>query len=103
MWSENDGDSSLELENAFNINPGIENENKNYPEPPTKKDPWADRAGGMKCKTCVFYVVKASSSELSIEIGRCRRNAPTMKGYPVVYPTDWCGEHRMDEEKLLCG
>jgi hypothetical protein len=27
--------------------------------------------------------------------GRCRRNAPTMmKGYPVVFAEDWCGEHK---------
>ena len=33
-------------------------------------------------------------------IGRCRRNAPTMKGFPVVFEQDWCGEHRIDENKF---
>jgi hypothetical protein len=33
-------------------------------------------------------------------IGRCRRHAPTMNGYPVVYITDWCGDHRIDENKV---
>lgn len=36
----------------------------------------------------------------SHEVGRCRRHAPTMGGYPVVYMTDWCGDHRLDENKV---
>lgn len=32
------------------------------------------------------------------ELGRCRKNAPTMTGYPAVYATrDWCGQHKLDE------
>lgn len=27
--------------------------------------------------------------------GRCRRHAPTMGGYPVVFPDDWCGDHKL--------
>jgi hypothetical protein len=34
------------------------------------------------------------------KIGRCRRHAPTMNGYPAVKPDDWCGDHRLDENKL---
>lgn len=34
------------------------------------------------------------------KLGRCRRHAPTMSGYPVVFPSDWCGEHKLDETKL---
>jgi len=33
-------------------------------------------------------------------IGRCRRHAPTMNGYPVVFSGDWCGDHKLDEEKV---
>jgi len=33
-------------------------------------------------------------------LGRCRRHAPTMSGYPVVFPIDWCGDHKLDETKL---
>jgi hypothetical protein len=33
-------------------------------------------------------------------IGRCRANAPTMKGWPVVFSDDWCGFHKLDEEKI---
>ena len=59
------------------------------------KDNWAGRSTGMICGTCVFYVPKGKGI-----IGRCRRNAPTMKGFPAVYPTDWCGEHRLNEGTL---
>lgn len=38
--------------------------------------------------------------EKKAEIGRCRRHAPTMNGYPVVYRNDWCGDHKFDEEKV---
>lgn len=50
-------------------------------------DKW-DRITGFGCYTCMFYVPKKDT------FGRCRRNAPTMKGYPVVYGDDWCGEHK---------
>jgi len=64
-------------------------------------DPWKHKSVEMKCRTCMYFVLKESN--LPLKVGRCRRNAPTMKGYPVVYETDWCGEHKIDEEKLLCG
>jgi len=27
--------------------------------------------------------------------GRCRRHAPTMTGYPVVFENDSCGDHKL--------
>jgi hypothetical protein len=33
-------------------------------------------------------------------IGRCRKRAPTLGGYPVVWTTDWCGDHKLDETKV---
>ena len=33
-------------------------------------------------------------------VGRCRRHAPSMNGYPVVFPTDWCGDHKLNELTL---
>jgi len=54
-------------------------------------DPWAHRAVTMRCHTCMWFVPKSEC------IGRCRRHAPTMNGYPVVYDTDWCGDHKLDE------
>jgi hypothetical protein len=54
------------------------------------RDPWAHRSEGMRCKTCMWFVHKVESGN-----GRCRRHAPTMSGYPVVFPTDWCGDHKL--------
>jgi hypothetical protein len=61
-------------------------------------DPWANRSSGMRCRTCMFFVRKQTT-----DIGRCRRHAPTMGGYPVVYPDDWCGDHKLDETKVPAG
>ena len=69
-------------------------------------DPWVHRSEGMRCKTCIWFVPKqrigTSNSDVNalIQVGRCRRHAPTMNGYPVVYMTDWCGDHRIDENKV---
>jgi hypothetical protein len=67
-------------------------------------DPWIHRSSGMRCKTCIWFVKKEPTNHLSHtgqhELGRCRRHAPTMNGYPVVYMTDWCGDHRLDENKV---
>jgi hypothetical protein len=67
-------------------------------------DPWVHRSSGMRCKTCIWFVKKEPTNHLSHpgqhEVGRCRRHSPTMGGYPVVYMTDWCGDHRLDENKL---
>lgn len=58
-------------------------------------DPWQHRSKGMKCETCMWYAPKANPA-----LGRCRRHSPTMSGYPVVYPNDWCGDHKLDEDKV---
>jgi hypothetical protein len=61
-------------------------------------DNWSDNST-CKCQTCRFYVLKASSG--TRPIGRCRRRCPVVEiGYPAVYPTDWCGEHKIDENKI---
>jgi hypothetical protein len=31
---------------------------------------------------------------------RCRHSAPTLKGWPGVYPDDWCGAHKLDKETM---
>ena len=66
-------------------------------------DQW-DRKTDFGCDSCMFYVPKIEHSSkvgepLKATVipkpeGRCRRNAPTMKGYPVVFSDDWCGEHK---------
>lgn len=58
-------------------------------------DPWKHRSSAMSCSTCMWFVVKAPGP-----LGRYRRHAPTMNGYPVVFPADWCGDHKLDEMKF---
>lgn len=58
-------------------------------------DPWAHRSEGMRCATCMWFVLKHTG-----KLGRCRRRCPTMNGYPAVYPSDWCGDHKLDESKI---
>lgn len=62
-------------------------------------DPWAHRATGMRCRTCMWFVVKATGDARGA-LGRCRRHAPTMSGYPATFESDWCGDHKLDETKL---
>ena len=71
-----------------------------------KTDPWKHRSKGMTCSTCMWFVEKeakdlphACEDDLPI-VGRCRRHAPTMNGYPVVFEIDWCGDHKLDENKV---
>lgn len=67
----------------------------------TNPDPWKHRSKGMSCSTCMWYVVKVASTGAGEgrTLGRCRRHAPTMNGYPVVFDADWCGDHKLDENK----
>ena len=66
-------------------------------------DNWKNRTHNMRCVTCVYFVPKASSKikegEL-FKVGRCRRHAPTMSGFPVVFLTDWCGDHKLHEDAV---
>jgi hypothetical protein len=55
-------------------------------------DKW-DRKTDFGCNSCMFYVPKIEHGSGKGE-GRCRFNAPTMKGYPVVFSVDWCGQHK---------
>lgn len=68
-----------------------------------QSDPWSGRQTGMKCRTCIWFVAKEQISAIkpdALVVGRCRRHAPTMGGYPVVFVNDWCGDHRVDENKI---
>lgn len=56
-------------------------------------DNWQDRST-FQCSTCMWFVSKADPGSIST-IGRCRKHAPTMNGYPVTYTTDWCGDHKL--------
>jgi hypothetical protein len=66
------------------------------------EDNWRGRTTGMICGTCVFFVEKFTScvQRSHHSIGRCRANAPTLKGWPVVFSDDWCGNHKLNENKI---
>ncbi len=68
----------------------------------TTQDPWKHRSAGICCKTCMWFVLKRPEEEDSTtkRVGRCRRHAPTMNGYPVVFENDWCGDHKLNEERI---
>ena len=52
------------------------------------------------CKTCFVYVPKNRAGGAT-NLGRCRRHAPKVgDGWPVVFETDFCGDHKIDERKL---
>ena len=72
-------------------------------------DNWKHRNEEMRCRTCMWYVPKKTFTPVgstsdkiveSREIGRCRKRAPTMNGYPVVFSDDWCGDHKLNENKM---
>ena len=65
-----------------------------------KEDPWVHRSSGMKCGSCMWFILKQALSPIPNRIGRCRRHAPTMNGYPVCYENDGCGDHKLDETKV---
>ena len=76
------------------------------------EDPWLHRSTGMRCETCMWYLEKVGNApsepkkpeeavvDRAVRIGRCRRHAPTMNGYPVVYENDWCGDHKLNEKAM---
>lgn len=66
----------------------------------TKPDPWKHRVEGMRCKTCMWFAAKEPRIEGPTNLGRCRRHAPTISGYPAVFVNDWCGDHKLDENKV---
>jgi hypothetical protein len=82
-------------------------------------DNWKHRSENMRCKTCMWFVPKEANISLacreqmtslewteyhqkglSFDLGRCRRHAPTMSGWPVMFVNDFCGDHRLDENKF---
>ena len=57
-------------------------------------DRWQHRHLNMRCGTCMWWSAK------SPDLGRCRRHAPTLSGFPAVFRDDWCGDHKIDELKV---
>ena len=84
------------------------------------EDNWKHRSSNMKCGTCMYFVAKEvlartvgiaysltdvvkkkkPPEQPKLVLGRCRRNAPTMKGWPALFDNDWCGDHKLDENKI---
>jgi hypothetical protein len=70
--------------------------NKKEQPPPAEadRDPWQHRSQNLRCETCMWFAMKLHP------VGRCRRRSPALGGYPVVFVTDWCGDHKLDERAL---
>lgn len=76
-------------------------------------DNWKHRSNNMNCNTCMWFVPKTPSEikpthfdPLGVregDLGRCRRRCPEISGFPVVFVGDWCGDHRIDENKFRAG
>lgn len=78
----------------------------------TRMDNWKHRSDNMKCKTCMWFAPKEKRMDepknedpcadmpLTFDLGRCRRHAPTMSGFPVVFVNDWCGDHKLNENAI---
>ena len=58
------------------------------------EDQWIHKSQTMRCITCMYYVPKSHN------IGRCRCHAPSLSGWPAMFPNNWCGDHKLDAEKL---
>jgi hypothetical protein len=52
-------------------------------------DNWEHKSETMICRTCMFFCNY-----------RCRHSAPTLKGFPAVFPDDWCGAHKLSKETV---
>ena len=64
-------------------------------------DNWKHRAVGMVCNTCMYYVPKSDEEGDQTNLGRCRRHAPVIAGWPAVFETDWCGDHKLSENSEM--
>lgn len=62
------------------------------------EDNWKHRSDNMQCKTCMWFMSKESNTDQK-HIGRCRKHSPTIEGWPVMFSSDWCGDHKLDETK----
>ena len=59
-------------------------------------DNWRHRSENMKCHTCMWFIRKDGTA-----LGRCRKHAPTLGGWPAVFESDWCGDHKLDEAHVV--
>ena len=77
---------------------------KDGPSQELPKDMWANRTRSMRCITCMWWVEKvvekSTLTSAMHALGRCRRHAPTLGGWPAVFGNDWCGDHKIDAERV---
>jgi hypothetical protein len=61
------------------------------PTKPIPSDNWNKETNNMqRCELCMHYAGM-----------RCRRHAPKgQEGWPAVFPTDWCGDHKMSKAEM---
>ncbi len=60
---------------------------------PNNDDNWNSRLIQFLCKSCTFYVIRDG------QLGRCRKHAPSHNGWPAVFETDWCGDHKLNKKE----
>ena len=58
-------------------------------------DNWEHKSTMMTCQMCMWYVPKSGTY-----LGRCRKRSPELGGFPAVFATDFCGDHKLDAERL---
>lgn len=58
---------------------------------PVVSDNWSKVSNNMqRCELCMHYAGM-----------RCRRHAPRgQEGWPAVFPSDWCGDHKMSKATM---
>ena len=61
------------------------------------EDNWQHRSATMRCGFCIYFVPKGAPIA---GLGRCRRHAPTLNGWPAVFVSDFCGDHKLDDVVL---
>ncbi len=72
-----------------------------------REDHGVHRAEHRRGGTCIYFVPKPRTGPQNPRetrpetagLGRCRRHAPTLGGWPAVFETDGCGDHKLDENK----
>lgn len=64
------------------------------------------------CSICTFFVRTDSYNHpedtdqvaSTMQVGNCRRHSPQSGiGWPIVKGSNWCGDHKLDHEKLKHG
>lgn len=64
------------------------------------------RSDKMLCDNCMWfkakgiYNTKLKPTCSDVKVGRCRKRAPTMGGFPVIFSNDWCGDFRLRENVI---